>query len=262
MLERLYRDPPGDDRIPRPGDVGLWREQAERLVIEKIEERDLDPGSPRTRILIARMLAQIDRLLERESTSETELRPMLLGASFGEGEESSRPPLNLGDVRIHGQIDRVDVTPDGRFGVVYDYKTGSKGWAAAKLDDEGKLQLQLYARALRDLWDIEPIGGLYYPLGARGDPRPRGFVACGVDATDVLDLVKPDRLEREDVETTLEAGVSRAREKAAAMRAGEIGRRPIGGRCPKFCNYQPICRLERSVGVDENGDGDQSGGEG
>ena len=110
------------------------------------------------------------------------------------------PPLDLGEVRIHGQIDRVDVTPDRRFGVVYDYKTGSRAWAAAKLAEEGKLQLQLYARALRDLWGIEPIGGLYHPLGARDDPRPRGFVATGIEATEVLDLARTDRLEHEDVE--------------------------------------------------------------
>jgi RecB family exonuclease len=168
------------------------------------------------------------------------------------------PPLDLGDARINGQIDRVDVTPDGRFGVVYDYKTGSRVWAAAKLTDEGKLQLQLYARALRDRWDIEPIGGLYYPLGARNDPRPRGFVAAEIEATDALDALSTDRLDPDAVEAMLEAGVSRAREVVAAMRAGEIGRDPNGGTCPAWCRYQPICRLERSIGAEEvpaNGEG-------
>jgi RecB family exonuclease len=263
VLERLYRDPPGDDRIPRRGDAVLWRQRAADLLLEEAESRGLQPRAPQARILIARMRTQIERLLDRETGSETELRPALLEASFGEGEHNGRPPLDLGAVRIHGQIDRVDVTPDRRFGVVYDYKTGSRGWAAAKLDEEGKLQLQLYARALRDLWGIEPIGGLYYPLGSRVDPRPRGFVAGGVEATDVLDLARPDRLEQGDVQETLEAGASRATETAAAMRAGEIGRRPNGGTCPKFCRYQPICRLERSIGVDEIvGNGDAPSAEG
>jgi len=263
VLERLYRDPPGDDGIPRPGDLDRWRERAAALLAAECERHGLVPGRPQTRILAARMRAQIDRLLDREARSETELRPALLEASFSEGEDSLQPPLDLGEVHIHGQIDRVDVTPDWRFGVVYDYKTGSGAWAAAKLGDEGKLQLQLYARALRDLWGIEPIGGLYYPLGRRDDPRPRGFVASGVEATEVLDLVRSDRLEHENVQDTLDAGVSRAREKAAAMRAGEIDRDPNGGRCPRWCRFQPICRLERSIGVEEAaGNGDAGNGEG
>ena len=163
-------------------------------------------------------------------------------------------------VRIHGQIDRVDVTPDRRFGVVYDYKTGSRAWAAAKLAEEGKLQLQLYARALRDLWGIEPIGGLYHPLGARDDPRPRGFVATGIEATEDLDLARTDRLEHDDVRersTPARRGPGRS---VAAMRAGEIGRDPNGGTCPKWCRFQPICRLERSIGAEEvAGNGDAGG---
>jgi DNA-binding transcriptional ArsR family regulator len=263
VLERLYGDPPGDDGIPRPGDLDRWRQRAAALLTEESERRGLAPDRPQTRILVARMRAQIDRLLAREADSESELRPALLEAHFGEEERSVQPALDLGDVRIHGQIDRVDLTPDRRFGVVYDYKTGSRAWAAAKLAEEGKLQLQLYARALRDLWGIEPIGGLYYPLGSRDDPRPRGFVAGGADATELLDLVRSDRLEHENVQETLDAGVSRAREKAAAMRGGEIDRDPNGGKCPKWCHYQPICRLERSIGVEEAaGNGDAGNGAG
>jgi RecB family exonuclease len=263
VLEGLYRDPPGEDSIPRPGDVDRWLDRAATLLAEEAERHGLKPGLPQTRILVARMRAQVERLLHREASGETELRPALLEASFGERQTDLQAPLDLGGVRIHGQIDRVDVTQDGRFGVVYDYKTGSRAWAAAKLEDEGKLQLQLYARALRDLWEIEPIGGLYYPLGSRDDPRPRGFVAGGIEATDVLDLARPDRLEHEDVQETLDSGVSQARDRAAAMRGGEIGREPNGGRCPTFCRYQPICRLERSIGTEEiTGNGDAGNGDG
>ena len=262
VLERLYSQPPGDAGIPRPADLARWRRRAEELLTEEAERQGLRAGLPRTTILIARMRAQIERLLEREADGETELRPALLEASFGEGADDTKPPLDLDGVRIHGQIDRVDVTADRRSGVVYDYKTGSRAWAAAKLTEEGKLQLQLYARALRDLWGIEPVGGLYYPLGSRDDPRPRGFVATGIEATEVLDLARTDRLEHEDVRETLEAGVTLARERVAAMRAGQIDRDPNGGRCPKWCRYQPICRLERSIGAEELAANGDAGGNG
>jgi hypothetical protein len=262
VLERLYREPPGDDRIPRPGDIGRWRKRAAELLAEEASERGLDAERPLARIAMARMRAQIERLLAREADSETDLRPALVEASFGEQEDADRPPLDLGGFRIHGQIDRVDTTPDGAFGVVYDYKTGSRAWAAAKLGDEGKLQPQVYGRAIRDLWQIEPIGGLYYPLGATGDPRPRGFVADGVAGTDALDLVGTDRLTQDEVAETVEDGVGTARVKAAAMRAGKIDRDPNGGRCPPWCRFQPICRLERSIGTEDtagNGDSKASG---
>ena len=206
---------------------------------------------------MARMGTQIGRLLTRESETETELRPALLEASFADGEDSDKGSLDLGELRLHGQIDRVDTTPDGRFGLVYDYKTGSRVWAGAKLAEEGKLQLQLYARALRDLWGIEPLGGLYYQLGGSGDPKPRGLVIDDAEATRALDLVRTDRLPDEVVQETLEGGVETAREKAAAMRQGKIDRKPNQGRCPPWCRYQAICRLERSVGTEEaavNGD--------
>jgi hypothetical protein len=261
VLERLYGERPGEDAIPRPGDLERWLARAGELLAEEAERRGLGSAGPRGAVLIARMRALIERLLDREARSETELRPALLEASFGEGEDCDRPPLDLGGFRIHGQIDRVDLTADGRFGVVYDYKTGSRVWAGAKLEGEGKLQLQLYAQALRELWEIEPIGGLYYPLARRDDPRPRGFALEGFEATDALELFRPDRVADEVVRETLEGGVARAREVAAAMRHGEIDRTPNGGRCPDWCRYQPICRIERSIGP-EGGDGEAGGADG
>jgi RecB family exonuclease len=261
VLERLYSEPPGDDRIPRPGDVARWRQRAADLLGEEVERRGLEPRLPHTRVLTARMRAQIERFLDREACSETELRPALLEASFGDDRDGDAPSLGLEGLRIHGQIDRVDVTPDGRFGIVHDYKTGSRAWRAAKLAEEGKLQLQLYARALRELWGIEPIGGLYQPLGARGDARPRGFVSTEIEATESLELVGTDRLDPDQVNALLESGGSRATESVAAMRAGQIDRAPNGGCCPSWCRFQPICRLERSIGAEEvvNGNGGGNG---
>ena len=43
--------------------------------------------------------------------------------------------------------------------------------------NEGKLQLQLYMLVARERLGLDPIGGLYQPLGAAyGDRRPRGIV--------------------------------------------------------------------------------------
>jgi RecB family exonuclease len=186
----------------------------------------------------------------------------LLEASFGDGEGADRPVLDLGDLRLHGQIDRVDTSPDGRRALIYDYKTGSTVWPGAKLAEQGKLQLQLYARAVQDQWGIEPVGGLYYQLGGAGDPAPRGFVAKEVPGTEALELKRTDRLDPDDVEAIVQAGVDTARKKAAAMRRGAIGRDPNRGKCPDWCHYQAICRLERAIAAEEptaNGESHGSG---
>jgi hypothetical protein len=46
------------------------------------------------------------------------------------------------------------------------------------------------------------------------------------------------------------------------MRAGQIDRDPNGGRCPKWCRYQPICRLERAIGAEELAANGDAGGNG
>ena len=35
------------------------------------------------------------------------------------------------------------------------------------------------------------------------------------------------------------------------MRAGRIKRDPLNGICSEYCTYQPICRLERALGLEE-----------
>ena len=248
VLERLYRDPPGDDRIPRPGDLDRWRARALELLAEAAAGYGLEADRPLAGVALARMRAQIERLLERESRSETTLRPLLIEASFGDGDDAKKPALHLGDLALHGMIDRVDVTPDERFGVVYDYKTSSKVTSGAKLAEAGKLQLQLYARAIRDQWGIEPLGGLYYQLGGSRDPKPRGFVAGG-DATEGLDLKKP---------TSWTSTRSRRPWRRALRPRGNGPPRcaavpsaatPTAGSARAGARYQPICRLERAVGV-------------
>ena len=46
------------------------------------------------------------------------------------------------------------------------------------------------------------------------------------------------------------------------MRAGSSTGARSAARCPKYCSFQPICRLERALGAvgEQNGNGD--GGEG
>ena len=252
VLEELYRAPPGPDPVPRPGSVAAWRRRAGELANELAAEVGLGGEDARAASARARIEALVGGFVEREAHTSSPLRPdpELLEASFGAGEDDARPALDLGGFGLHGKIDRVDLAPGGRAGLIRDYKGSRRVTSGAKLLDEGKLQLQLYAQALSRQWGIEPLGAVYEPLAATDDPRPRGILRKDEreDALDGLLTVDRDLLDPEQFDAALDAATVRAAEIVAGMRAGRIDRDPIDDRCPSFCTFQAICRRERAVG--------------
>src|SRR5690606_8822261 len=127
---------------------------------------------------------------------------------------------------------------------------------------EGKLQLQLYALAAEEQLGLRPVGAVYHPLGGRGKGRrrPRGVLVKDEASRTGFATVRGDPVDVEEFEKELDAARELARERGAAMRAGAIKRDPIGGECPRYCTYQPICRLERAVGLEDeaNGNGENA----
>jgi len=266
-LEQLYRQAPGEDSIPRPGDVGRWRERFRELLVANATERAEAPPNPARRAALDRARIQVEAFLDAEAATETDLRPAseLLELGFGplEGDPGGtepRPALELDGVRLRGRIDRIDLAPDGRAAVVRDYKTSRSVPRAADLADRGKLQIQLYMLVAARVLGLDPIAGLYQPLAATGERRARGLARAGDERLAGLDLVRSDRLGEDEIERALELAEERAGAAASEMRAGAIGRRPIGGVCPRYCAYQPICRLERTPGTAAE-QGDDGNGE-
>ena len=258
-LEALYRDPPGTDSIPRLADLGRWTARLGELIEAKATDHGVDPGRPRDAIAIARLRVQIETFLREEAESALAMRPSaaLLEAGFGMSEDGP-PPLTIGAAKLRGRIDRIDLAEDGRTALVRDYKTSREVHGRSGWEGRGKLQLQLYMLAARDRLDLEPIGGLYTALGARDSRKPRGMLIKGDPRLEAIEAVRGDPVDEADFERELESARARAGEKAAAMRGGEIARDPIGGKCPSYCTLQPICRLERAIGLeDEQGNGDQ-----
>jgi ATP-dependent helicase/DNAse subunit B len=251
VLEHLYRDPPGTEAAPRPETLRAWRERASELVAELAEPARLAGGDARSAVSRARVGALVDGYLAREAGSPSPLRPdpELLEASFGEREGDVRPALDLGSLRLHGTIDRVDVAPEGNWGLVRDYKSSRKVIPVARFEREGKLQLQLYVLALERLWGRRPLGGVYEPLGATSKRQPRGLLLKDEREAllDGIDLVDRDLLGDEDFEHVLERAAERANEIVTAMHGGEIDRDPLEDRCPSYCRFQAVCRRERAA---------------
>ncbi|MGH2981139.1 MAG: PD-(D/E)XK nuclease family protein, partial [Solirubrobacterales bacterium] len=250
-LELLYKEAPGEDKLPRPGDLDVWVRRGREIVEEVTGELTDHPADRAMRRRVERLLVAF---LRREAARENpRLRPSLLEAGFGEGEEAEKPSLRIGDWALHGQIDRVDV--GNGTGLAFDYKLAREVTPFAKFVQEGKLQLPLYLLALRELWEIDVAGGLYQPLRPTSNPRPRGLVR-EQEADELfgdLGLVGSDSLSAEEFETALEEAAARATLAVSRMRSGSIDRDPGPpegvkghGVCPKFCGFAPICRRERA----------------
>lgn len=263
-LERLYREEPGGDRLPRPRSLERWIERGRELVAALGRERELGPD-PTERAIVRRVGRLLTRFLTEESGRETGgFEPWLLEARFGEAEGSERPALALGDWHLHGAIDRVDRDRRGR-AVVLDYKLSSRVTALEKFEEKGKLQLQLYLIAAAQQWELRAVGGLYHPLRGSSARRPRGVVLEEVASDlDSYRLYPKDLVDARDLDRTLAAARARAEAIVGRMRAGDIRRDPGPRRglrdhdvCPEYCDLAPICRRDRAPRSEEDRDGEE-----
>jgi ATP-dependent helicase/DNAse subunit B len=252
-LFSLYKERLGGDALPRPASLAAWIARGRELVGEIAAARGLGEH-PAERAMLARIEGLLARFLAEEARRDPAgFEPWLLEAGFSESEEVEQPALEIDGWRLHGAIDRVDRAPDGR-ALVLDYKLSSKVSPRVKLEEEAKLQLQLYLIAVAELWGAEIVGGLYHPLRATSERRPRGLVL--EDAAAELGgygLAKTDSVDREEFEQLLGDARRRAGEIVARMRAGQIDRDPgpreglrNHGICPTFCDFAPICRRDRA----------------
>jgi hypothetical protein len=250
-LERLYQEAPGADALPRPADLDAWVARGREIVEEVTAELTDHPAHRAMRRRVDRLLVAF---LRREAQRvHPRLRPSLLEAGFGEDEDATKPSLPVDGWALHGRIDRVD---EGEgVAVAVDYKLARQVTPVAKFVEQGTLQLPLYLLALRELWQIDVAGGLYQPLRATTDPRPRGLVRKedGESLLADLGLVGTDLLSAGDFEAALSDAAARASRAVARMRSGDIDRDPgpspgLRGhnQCPRYCGFAPICRRERA----------------
>jgi ATP-dependent helicase/DNAse subunit B len=206
---------------------------------EHADDFKISPNPERLRSALRRLEVDLVRYLEYAAHAGSAFHPERFEVQFGRAEDPL-PALELdgGALRLAGRIDRVDVDASGRHGIVYDYK-GKTATAQAKWLEEGKLQVGLYLLALRHVLGLEPVGGLYQPLGGK-EPRPRGAVL--EDADPGLDTVATDRVGEEELEALLEGCARAARSAVEEIRAGALRPDPENCAIGGGCAHPTICR--------------------
>jgi ATP-dependent helicase/DNAse subunit B len=217
--------------------------EARALVRAALDEhRDdfkISPNPERLRSALRRLEVDLVRYLEFAAHAGSAFAPAHFEVKFGQAEDPF-PPLELdgGALRLAGRIDRIDVDASGREAIVYDYK-GKTATAQAKWLEEGKLQIALYLLTVRHVLGLEPVGGLYQPLGGT-EARPRGAVLK--DSDQGLQAFGTDRVDEEGLEELLAACAAAARTAVAEIRAGAL--EPAPERCAYTggCAHPTICR--------------------
>ena len=203
------------------------------------DDYKISPNPERLRSALRRLEVDLVRYLDFAAHAGSAFTPARFEVQFGNAEDPY-PPLELDDgaLRLAGRIDRVDVGAGGHEAIVYDYK-GKTATEQAKWREKGKLQIGLYMLTLRHVLGLEPVGGLYQPLGG-AEARPRGAVLA--DADPGLAAFANDRVDEDRLEELLEACAEAARTAVAEIRSGAL--EPAPERCAYTggCAHPTICR--------------------
>ena len=236
-LQRFYaRLPsavPGADRVTSENveaAVVLMRE----CVTDAVETGlRIDAGDLDRRELEQGLQRDLEQLVRDEASSKSPFVPRHLEVSFRAFE------LEPGVV-VSGKIDRVDGDPMGARGMVIDYKSGAAS-SASDIRERDLLQIPLYMLVLREQLGLEPVGGVYVPVG--GGRRPRGMLRSGPDG--VAGFSARDYLEPDEFDEAIGTARRTAVGLVERIRAGDVRHDPQGGDCPHWCDLWRMCRKER-----------------
>lgn len=225
---------PGAERV-EPANLDAAVELMHRCVESALDSGlRIDADDLQRRELEQSMQNDLEQLVRAEASASSTFVPRRLEVAFQAYELAP-------GVAVSGKIDRVDADPLSARGIIVDYKSGAAP-SAAQIHDEARLQIPLYLLVLRDQLGLEPMGGVYMPLG--GGRRPRGLMRAGADQ--VPGFAAADYLDGPEFEAEIEHARETAVALAGRIRGGDVAHDPRGGECPGWCDLWRMCRKERA----------------
>ena len=154
--------------------------------------------------------------------------------------------------RRRPRADRPDRPRPGRRGPGPGLQVGRQGRGRRRdAREAGKLQLQLYMLAARELWDTSSPAGYTGRSAAPATAQPKGLLRRSSPTSWRASTRARGTTRRRGVRGGLDDAAGEAEEIIAAIQAGEVIRDPLGGSCPDYCDFQPICRRERGLPEEE-----------
>jgi hypothetical protein len=190
------------------------------------ELRETAAGA-RAQTMLRGVQLALARVLRHEAEAGAGLEPAHL--------EWSHAPLDLGTIRVTGRVDRVDVGTGTA--IVRDYKRRA-GPGGARWAHDRRVQVALYALAVREQLGVEPVAALMQPLTG-SDLRPRGLVRGDAKVGEAVDN---DRLDPAAFDAALAELRDLAAQAGAALRGGGISACPAHCTPRGQCAYPGICR--------------------
>lgn len=242
VLERVIGELAG-----RPGGVAAQplaarRELVATALAEATEKRTISVDPYRLRVELRRLEIDLLAYLEWLARSPSSFRPQRLELEFG-GPDDELPAATLGgEFTISGRIDRIDVDPGGQEAIIYDYKGRSDPPLHNHWADQGRLQLQLYLRAIEELLELRGVGAFYQPIGRGKGLRARGIVQADVDTG--FTPAKGDLLGDDEFAALLDDAAARALVAAVELRSGALEPRPDSCTRDGGCAHPVICRCD------------------
>jgi ATP-dependent helicase/nuclease subunit B len=171
--------------------------------------------------------AELRRILEKTIDELNKVSrgytPHVMEARFGMGQPSLKLQTEIGEIRLHGYIDRLDTAPDGTLRVI-DYKSGSALISASHLKEGRRLQLPIYALAAREALGLGEVSSGFY---------------WHIQKAEASSL-KLEKFEG-GVDGAFETAVAHVVKHVANIRAGHFEPKPPEDGCPSYCPAVGFC---------------------
>ena len=210
----------------------------------------------------------LSRLIELDKVSE--FHPQIFEQRFFNEKISGDVEINLS-----GQIDRIDLSGDGKYFLIIDYKTGKPTLSLKKIYHGLSLQLAIYLGAAKKFSEVgeREAGAMLYCLlkisskGGRDDKeamleaeedlkmpgmiRVDEEIKKAVDSTEKFVDLKKNLVSREDFQTIIDYAEKFLDTTAEKILSGDIEVKPAkfskdDDAC-KFCLYSALCNFDRAI---------------
>ena len=159
---------------------------------------------------------------------------------------SSFEPLKIGEIKLRGKIDRIDINEEEKFFKIIDYKSGGKKPSIDDLKEGISLQLPVYQFAAKNLLSKKvrhsylPLEMIIYSLKYnRNDFGPKRINLGGRSKKTALEIVQ---INENQISETLKM----IEEYVYGIKSGKFNLSTLDDREKKVCNYcqfYSICRI-------------------